>query len=164
MTLIAAPAGYGKTSLAAQWIAARRHAGATAWVSLDAGDNDAGRLWTHVATALTRIGCEVSEGPVADFVSAGIHAIEDDVLPRLVTALAALPDDVYLVLDDFHCLTRRACHAQFELLLEHLPPQVHLLILTRADPGLRLGRLRRPDSSWRSAPRTSPSRSTRSPR
>lgn len=141
VTLIAAPAGYGKTILAAQWIAARPGR-VTAWVSLDPGDNDAGRLWTHVATALARAGCPVREGPVDDFVSANIDAIQGRVLPSLVTALAGMPDDIFLVLDDFHCLSAPAGHAQVEFLLEHLPPQAHVVILTRADPGLRLGRLR----------------------
>ncbi len=140
VTLIAAPAGYGKTTLLAQWLATVSQASA-AWVSLDSGDNDPGRLWMHVAAALERAGCVVATDLVA-FMAANSGELMTGVLPRIVNALAAMPDDVMILLDDFHFVREAACHDQVEFLIEHLPPRAHLMISTRADPGLRLGRLR----------------------
>jgi LuxR family maltose regulon positive regulatory protein len=137
IALIAAPAGYGKTTLVAQWLARARQESRAAWVSLDSGDNDPGRLWTHVAAALERVGCVVS----AENVRVGAH-VRAGVLPGIVNALASMPDDVVILLDDFHFVHEPACHSQVEFLLDHLPAQAHLVIITRADPGLRLGRIR----------------------
>jgi LuxR family maltose regulon positive regulatory protein len=137
IALIAAPAGYGKTTLVAQWLARNRQQSRAAWISLDSGDNDPGRLWTHVSAALERVGCVVSNDTV--HVGADVMA---GVLPRIVNALTSMPDDVVILLDDFHFVHEPACHSQVELLLEHLPAQAHLVIITRADPGLRLGRIR----------------------
>ena len=114
----------------------------TAWVSLDAADNDPGRLWTHIATALDRIGCDLGVAAVERFVSTNINNLRDRVLPRIVTALAAVSDDVFILLDNFHFVSDAECHSQVEFLIENLPPRAHLVIITRADPGLRLGRLR----------------------
>ena len=141
VTLIAAPAGYGKTTLLAQWLAASQHP-RVAWVSLDSGDNDARRLWRHLSLALERVGrslpSDVGE-VMADRVSGEVMS---GLLPRLLRALAATPDDVVIVFDDFHVLRDREVHDQVEKLIGNLPPQAHLVISTRADPGLRLGRLR----------------------
>ena len=139
VTLVAAPAGYGKTTLLAQWLEGADRP-VTAWVSLDSGDNDPDRLWTHVAAALERAGCLLSGSEPAGV--AGADAGVGAVLPELVNALAAAPDDVVLVLDDFHFIESPARHEQVQFLIANLPPQVHLVIVTRSDPGLRLGRLR----------------------
>jgi LuxR family maltose regulon positive regulatory protein len=138
--LVAAPAGYGKTTLVAQWLASGR-APAAAWVALDAGDDDPRRLWTHVARALEQAGCLVDDD-LDGFLAEGGHDIPGIVLPRLVNALAATPEDVAILLDDFHCLRDPDCHDQVALLVDNLPERAHLVIITRADPGLRLGRLR----------------------
>jgi LuxR family maltose regulon positive regulatory protein len=140
VTLVAAPAGYGKTTLTAQWLAHGRGDRAAAWVSLDAGDNDPGRLWTHVATALERAGCPL-DADVASFMAADSGDLIAGVLPKMVNAMAGA-DDIVLILDDFHYLEAAACRDQVELLIENLPEQAHLVIVSRADPGLRLGRLR----------------------
>jgi LuxR family maltose regulon positive regulatory protein len=141
VALVAAPAGYGKTTLVAQWLAGKHDPRATAWVSLDSGDNDPGRLWTHVATALERAGCSLAP-EVVRLVSTATGGAVESLLARMVNALAAMPHDVVILLDDFHCVHERACHDQFEFLVENLPSQAHLVIITRADPGLRLGRVR----------------------
>ena len=140
VVLVSAPAGYGKTTLATQWLASGR-APASAWVALDAADDDPRRLWTHVALAIEQAGCSVADDLDGFLAEAGDDVVEV-VLPRLVNALAAARGDLVIILDDFHCLQASACHEQVALLIDNLPENAHLVIVTRADPGLRLGRLR----------------------
>jgi len=142
VVLISAAAGYGKTTLVAQWLAGGQSERRAAWVSLDAGDNDPGRLWTHICTALERAGCVMDGGAADRLVSANINGLRERVLPGIVNALAAVPDDIFILLDDFHFVSDAKCHGQVEFLIENLPARAHLVIITRADPGLRLGRLR----------------------
>ena len=141
VTLVCAPAGYGKTTLVAQWLQ-REDLPATAWVSLDSGDNDPDRLWSHVAGALERAGCVL---PVADPVRVldGTPSGQPRALLwAITTALAAAPEDLVLVLDDFHFVQSPERHTEVETLISSLPEHAHLVITSRADPGLRLGRLR----------------------
>src|SRR3954451_20679927 len=138
--LVAAPAGYGKTTLAAQWFAGLRGDRVAAWVSLDAADNDPGRLWTHVAAALERAGVPLASD--VGFMAGDSGDLSAGVLPKLVNAMAGSVEDVVLILDDFHYLQSAACRDQVEFLIENLPEPAHLVIMTRSDPGLRLGRLR----------------------
>ena len=139
--LVAAPAGYGKTTLVAQWLARSRSPSGAAWLTLDAVHNDPGLLWGHVATALDRAGCPLGDD-AAGLVAAHSGDLINGAIPRLLSAMAAMPDEFFLVLDDFHVLQDRACLEQVDFLVEHLPPRAHLFITTRAAPGLRLGRLR----------------------
>ena len=141
VTLVVAPAGYGKTTVVAQWLNGRPGQ-AAAWVSLDSGDNDADRLWTHVAAALERAGCVLPVSEPASVVGANAEASPRALLPAIVSALAAAADDLVLVLDDFHFVQHPACHEQVQFLISNLPAQAHLVLITRSDPGLRLGRLR----------------------
>ena len=140
VVLVSAPAGYGKTTLVAQWLAERLGSRAAAWVALDEGDNDPARLWTHVTIALERAGC-VLPADLTDPV-AGEDVEVVGVLRKLLVVMASMPDDIIILLDDFQCLTNPVCHEQVGLLVENLPRQVHLVIATRSDPGLQLGRLR----------------------
>ena len=140
VSLVAAPAGYGKTTLVAQWLASGR-APACAWVALDASDDNPRRLWTHIALAIEQAGCPVASD-LDLFLADGGHDVPGVVLPRLVNALAVAPADVAILLDDFHCLQDPDCHEQVALFVDNLPERAHLVIVTRADPGLRLGRLR----------------------
>lgn len=139
VTLVAAPAGYGKTILVAQWL--EEADPRAAWVSLDPGDNDACRFWAHVATALESTGCRVKTRR-RDHRGTGDAVVPGSMLAAIVEALGADHHDTILVLDDFQFVRDEQCHTQVEFLIEHLPPQAHLVILSRADPGLRLGRLR----------------------
>ncbi|MDZ5661753.1 LuxR C-terminal-related transcriptional regulator [Nocardioides sp. S-58] len=139
VTLAAAPAGYGKTTLLAQWLEAEHPR--AAWVSLDPGDNDANRLWAHVAAALERAGCRLETGGPVDR-TVGATTTPGSTLTAIVDALRAAPHDIVIVLDDFQYVQDARTHSQVEFLIAHLPPQAHLLISTRSDPGLRLGRLR----------------------
>src|SRR5512133_1919870 len=85
VTLIAAPAGYGKTTLVTQWLASRSRPATVAWVSLDPADNDPARLWSHIATALDRAGCTIGHN-VADFIAAGASDLTTSVLPMIIDA------------------------------------------------------------------------------
>ena len=110
MVLVAAPAGFGKTTLVTQWLAGNRGPRATAWVSLDPHDNDPVLLWTHVAQALERVGCRPKDD-VATFTAAHDGEVLAGVLPRLLEAMAGMPEELVIVLDDFHVLRDAACHA-----------------------------------------------------
>jgi len=141
MVLVAAPVGFGKTTLVTQWLARSGGPRVAAWISLDSRDNDPVRLWTHVAMALERVGCRPKDD-VDTFMAAHDDEVIAGVLPQLLEAMSDLEEDLVIVLDDFHLLQDVACHTQVEFLIEHLPPRTHLMILTRADPGLRVAWLR----------------------
>src|SRR5215472_6742885 len=138
LILVDAPAGFGKTTLVAQWRARAVQERRFAWVSLDRGDNDPARLWRHVVGALQKA--------IPELDGASLWQRPQDVtgslLPLLVNALAAVQDPVVLALDDYHLIKERACHEQLGFLLLHLPPQAQLVVITRADPPLPLARLR----------------------
>ena len=82
------------------------------------------------------------EDDAAALLAAERDELVDDFLPRLITAMEGMPEELVLVLDDFHVVQEPACLRMVQFLVEHLPPRAHLVIATRADPGLRLGRLR----------------------
>ena len=143
LTLVSAPAGFGKTTLLAAWLAgaAAGEAGTRriAWVSLDEADTSAAAFWAYVLTALER----AAPGAGAE----GLALLEagqpvESVLATVLNELSVLPDDVDLVLDDYHLAESPEIQPGVAFLLEHLPPQVHLVISTRADPALPLARLR----------------------
>jgi len=135
--LLTAPAGYGKTTLVSQWVDTPE-AGTVAWVRLDAGDNDPTRLCAHVVAALARAGCPVDVGVGAGNSDVFLAVV----LPRIVEALAAYPGPLTVVLDDLQTVRSRECCDQLDELIATLPDQVQLVVVSRADPPLRLGRLR----------------------
>jgi LuxR family maltose regulon positive regulatory protein len=141
VTLIAAPAGYGKTTVVTQWLASKPATAKLAWISLDSPENEPGRLWTHIATALDRAGCSIARD-ISGFIAAGRHDMMTAVLPRILDAIAALPAEVTVLIDDFHIVRSPECNDQMEFFVKHLPPNAHLMLITRTDPILRLGRLR----------------------
>jgi LuxR family maltose regulon positive regulatory protein len=142
LILVDAPAGYGKTTLIAQWRMNASDGRSFAWVTLDADDNDPVRLWTHVVHGLLRARPELGLAPILDILRARQPDIGASVLPVLVNELAALRGRVVLVLDDYHLIRERSCQEQARFLLQHLPPEAQLVLTTRADPPLPLGRLR----------------------
>ncbi len=142
LTLISAPAGFGKTTLLAEWLAgtpARERS--TAWLSLDPGDNQPAAFWTHLVAALQVAAPGAGASALSLLESSQPPAIEA-VLAKLLNELGAVPDDVVLVLNDYHVIEAQEIIDGVAFLLEHLPPRVHLVIATRADPALPLARLR----------------------
>jgi LuxR family transcriptional regulator, maltose regulon positive regulatory protein len=143
VALISAPAGYGKTILLSQWLTSEATKGAFAWVSLDEQDNDPIRLWRHIVESL---GQNVPEEEFGAAVLAALNVpgakVVDTVLPKLVNELGEVPQKVSLVLDDFQFATDDMCRESMEFFVDHLPENVQLVIATRSDPPLHLGRLR----------------------
>jgi len=141
LTLVSAPPGFGKTSLLASWVEASRAAGrAVAWVSLEETEQQPESFWTYVVTALDDAAPGV--GASALTLLQGAHPSIETVLTLVLNELITRPEGLDLVLDDYHCADGPAIAADVSFLLWHMPPQVHLVIGTRADPALPLGRLR----------------------
>jgi LuxR family transcriptional regulator, maltose regulon positive regulatory protein len=133
------PAGFGKTTLLAEW--ARSGPRPVAWLSLDEGDNDPARFWRHVAAALDRVCPRVAQ-QVAALLGPPSPRSFEGLVTVLVNELAGGPDEVVLVLDDYHLIQAPRVHASLRLLLEYLPAQLRLVLASRADPPLPLARWR----------------------
>jgi LuxR family maltose regulon positive regulatory protein len=142
LVLVDAPAGFGKTTLVAQWRLSPAESRPFAWVSLDSGDLDPGRLWWHVVTALDRACPAFDAGHILGALQVQAPDFAGTVLPLLVNELATLPEPVVLVLDDCHMIKGAGCYDQLAFLLLHLPSAVQLVLITRVDPPLPLARLR----------------------
>jgi LuxR family maltose regulon positive regulatory protein len=141
LTLVSAPAGFGKTTLLSGWLAATgNRQRSVAWLSLEESDGRPGVFWTYAITALQTVVPGVGAGALPLLQSA--RAPIESVLATLLNELGAAPDEIYLVLDDYHLVDGPEMQAGMVFLLEHLPPQVHLVISSRADPALPLARLR----------------------
>ena len=138
LVLVCTPAGFGKTTLLAEWVRAGQRP--VAWLSLDEADNDPARFWRHVAAALEPVRPGVAERVTALLGSP--PASFEGPVTALVNELAELSDDVVLVLDDYHLIQAPAVHASVEFLLQHLPPSLRLVLASRADPPLSLAGLR----------------------
>lgn len=142
LTLISAPAGFGKTTLATQWNA--EHGLPVAWVSLDSDDNDPARFWLHVTAALAGAAPGLNRESISFLHSPGQKA-NTSVPAALINAAAAIAGDVVLALDDYHLITAQAVHSALTYCLEHMPERLHLLVLSRTDPPFPLARLRARD-------------------
>ncbi|HEX5880357.1 MAG TPA: LuxR C-terminal-related transcriptional regulator [Actinomycetota bacterium] len=138
LVLVCTPAGFGKTTLLAEWVRAGQRP--VAWLSLDEADNDPARFWRHVAAALEPVRPGVAERVTALLGSP--PASFEGPVTALVNELAELSDDVVLVLDDYHLIQAPAVHVSVEFLLQHLPPSLRLVLASRADPPLSLAGLR----------------------
>ncbi|GAB4508289.1 MAG: LuxR C-terminal-related transcriptional regulator [Anaerolineae bacterium] len=139
LTLVSAPAGFGKTTLLSTWLAESGHP--AAWLSLEAGDSDPVQFLTYMVAAL-----QTADGSIGQTVLDALHTSQPPTLDALLTPLlndlAALPDRLVLVLDDYHVIESNEVDQALAFLLEHLPPQLHMVIATREDPQLPLARLR----------------------
>jgi LuxR family transcriptional regulator, maltose regulon positive regulatory protein len=138
LVLVCAPAGFGKTSLLADW--ARGGQPRVVWLSLDPGDNDPARFWRYLAAALDPACAGLAQQVAA--LLGGPQPPLAAVVGAVVNALAAQPDQVALVLDDYHLVEAAPVRESVELLVGHLPPQLRLVLAGRADPPLPLARLR----------------------
>jgi LuxR family maltose regulon positive regulatory protein len=140
LTLVAAPPGFGKSTLLAAWSAT--HAASTvAWLSLDETDNDPARFFSYVVAALRRMAPELGSRALAALRSPGADLIES-VLPEFLNDLAGLDHDVALVIEDYHVITSPDVHRALAYIVERSPRTVRLILSTRQDPPLPLGRLR----------------------
>jgi LuxR family maltose regulon positive regulatory protein len=139
LTLFSAPAGFGKTTLLSSWISQGEIP--AGWVSLDEGNNDPVRFLTYFIAALQTIEAGIGETPMAMLQSPQPPPIES-ILTALINEIAETPRDFVLVLDDYHVLEAQPIHAVLIFLLDHLPPQMPLVITTREDPPLPLARWR----------------------
>ena len=138
LTLVAAPPGYGKTTAVQTWCASQDRP--VVWLTLDSGDNDPVRLWTYVATAIDRV--RAGAGRVAlQRLRASRGPIEDPI-DELLNRTASLPGGVLVVLDDCHEVAQPDALRSVEYALNHLPPKVSVIMLTRTDPAVGLARMR----------------------
>ncbi len=155
-SLISAPAGYGKTTLVAEWLASLidgvkeedpvRNPSSEirnqfAWLSLEKSDNDFHRFLAYLVAALQTIDDSFGEGILAAFQSIDAQAVES-ILTTLLNQAAAFPDQLVFILDDYHLIESRPVHDAVSFLIEHLPPRLHLVMLTRVDPPFPLPLMR----------------------
>ena len=139
LTLICAPAGFGKTTLLSEWIA--ESASQFAWVSLDTGDNDPARFLAYWISAIQRIQSRFGAAFLASLQNSHSLAIEA-VLTGLINEIAEIPDRLVIVLDDFHVIDDHRISDMVAFMLENLPANMHLVITSRSDPSLPIARLR----------------------
>ena len=138
LTLVTAPAGWGKTTVVGDWLAGRP--GPAGWLALDSADNDPARFWRYVAEALRRAGARLDDqavgalGAADDTFEAGLSA--------LLNAAAELPEPAVLALDDYHLISHPAVHRSVEFLVSRLPERLHLVMASRSEPPIGVPRLR----------------------
>ena len=141
VTVVCTPAGFGKTTVLANWArGSRRRA---AWLSLDAGDNDPARFWRYVAAALARARPGIDASVVA-LLRGPQQPLLEAVATAVINELTSVPShgEVVLVLDDYHLIEAPPVHESVAFLLDRLPPGLRLVLSSRADPPLPLARLR----------------------
>jgi LuxR family maltose regulon positive regulatory protein len=139
LTLVSASVGFGKTTLVSEWIASCGRP--VAWLSLDEGDDDPVRFVSYLVAALRTIKAGIGEGLVAVLQSPQPPPTES-ILTTLINEITTIPDNFIFVLDDYHVIDSKPVDNALTFLIEHLPPQMHLVIATREDPKLPLSRLR----------------------
>jgi len=131
LLMVCTPAGFGKTTLLTGWAHGARWP--VSWLSLDAHDNDPARFWGYLVAALDRVRPGIGE-PVLALFTAPTRPSGEAVVTALVNEVAALPDQLGLVLDDYRVMESQQVHQAVTFLLAHLPPQLHVVIASRTDP------------------------------
>jgi ATP/maltotriose-dependent transcriptional regulator MalT len=140
LTLLSAPAGWGKTTLLAQWALTAGDDQRFGWLSLDSSDNDPVWFWMYVVAALQKVSPRVGTHAVA-LLTMGADPLQV-VLPTLLNDLDAIESPVVLILDDYHRVVNRAVHEQMAFVIGRMPANLRLVLATRSDPMLPLARLR----------------------
>jgi LuxR family maltose regulon positive regulatory protein len=145
ITLVSAPAGFGKTTLIAEWARSERRVTrnpqtprsllSSCWLSLDENDNDQTRFWMYVFAALQPVQPELSEDAIAALQSPQSPPIEA-LLTNLLNRATTFEDKIIFFLDDYHVIENQDIHQAITFLLGHMPPQMHLVLSTRSDPPL----------------------------
>jgi LuxR family maltose regulon positive regulatory protein len=142
LTLIAAPAGFGKTTLLSEWIPQSPRC--VTWFSLDEADNDSTRFWTYFIASIQQLNSDLGESALALLQSLQVPPITS-ILTTLINDISAFPDAFAIVMDDYHLIDSQAIHDALTFMIAHLPVNMHLVITTRIDPPLTLARLRARD-------------------
>jgi LuxR family transcriptional regulator, maltose regulon positive regulatory protein len=142
LTLISAPAGFGKTTLISEWVAACERP--VAWLSLDEADSDPTRFLSYFIVVLQTIAANIGEA-ASGALQSPQPALSEPVLTSLLNEVAAVSENFIIVLDDYHAVDSEEINHALDFLIERLPPQMHLVIATREDPDLPLARLRARD-------------------
>lgn len=140
LTLLSAPAGYGKSTILAQWIASSLRK--AAWISLDEHDNNQQRFWQYCVTGLQGIVSDWEGQNLAELLELLKQDDQRQFLTALVNTIVSWNQPLMLVLDDYHSISSQAIHEGVNFLIEHMPDSMHLVIATRTDPPLRINRLR----------------------
>jgi len=138
LTVVNAPVGYGKTTLLRSWCSERPEA--VAWITLDAADDDPARLWTHIATAVDRIGHGLGHGALTSLNARG--APIETTIDELMNGLVAYGRPLAIVLDDLHAVKSETSLRAIGHAIKRLPPNARMVVSTRSDPAISLARLR----------------------
>ena len=139
LTLIAAPAGYGKTTLLSEWIPHSPRC--VTWLSLDEGDNDPTKFWVYFISSLQQLRSDLGASALVELQSSQAPALET-ILTALINDIIAFPDQFASVLDDYHFINQQSIHDSLIFFIDHLPVNMHMVITSRVDPNLPLARLR----------------------
>ena len=139
LTVVSAPTGFGKTTLVSMWIASRKFL--SAWVTLDANDNDTSRFWTYVVSALHTFDSQIGKTALALLSTTQAPSIPS-LLTSLINDFAQFTQPAVLVLDDYHVITSNEIREGLSFFLQHLPDSLHIVLTTRIDPDLPLPLLR----------------------
>jgi len=141
LTLVSAPAGYGKTSLITSWLNSLTGATRYIWLSLEKGDDEPARFLSYLVTAWSRI-CDLELENILELLDAPQLPPFQNILDEVINVLALLEEPAMLILDDYHIITNPLIHEMLEYFLGHQPGLAHLVIITRSDPPLPIARLR----------------------
>ena len=139
LTLVSAPTGFGKSTLVTSWLAERDQP--AAWLSLDQGDNDPVRFWSYLVAAIQTIHPQIGV-EARQIISASQLRSTEIVAISLLNDISQLAADLVLVLDDYHIIEAGQVHESLSYILEHQPPNLHIILITRVDPSISLARLR----------------------
>ncbi|MFC1926424.1 LuxR C-terminal-related transcriptional regulator [Chloroflexota bacterium] len=139
LTLVAAPAGYGKTTLLSKGVVSSEMP--VGWLTLDGDDNDPTRFWSYVIAAMQTVQADIGKSVLGLLQSSPVPSIEY-IITTIVNEMSEVSEEFALVLDDYHMIDAQPIHDALNFLLDHLPPQAHLVIASRIDPPVPLAHLR----------------------